>query len=82
MAYACWYLVLLFSVAWFFQVMIVVFSLALHFFECHGVFGFDLDFELCNSRMDFGIWGGDGLEKNSQRPRNHLISFCEIHGKS
>ena len=32
--------------------------------------------------MDFGIWGGGGLEFHCQRPRNPLANFGRIHDKA
>jgi len=44
--FACWGMVLLMSVAWFYWVMTMVFSLAFPFSKCHGVGMFILIFEL------------------------------------
>ena len=44
--FACWCMVLLFLVGWFFRVMTMVFSLSFPFYGCHGVGMFISVFEL------------------------------------
>ena len=70
--FACLCMVLLLSMAWFCRVMTV------DAMVCWDVISI---FELWNYRMDFRIWGRGGLKVHSQRPRNPLTDFREIHDK-
>ena len=59
------------------------FQPSLAFFRMPWYVGmFILVLELWNCKMDFGIQGGGGLKVHSQRPRNPLTGFGEIHGKA
>ncbi len=80
--FACWFMVLLLLVTWFFQVMTLVVSLDLAFSRCHGMLGNLSQFSALAFKMDLGIWGGCGLKFHSKRPRNTLTSFGRIHGKA
>jgi len=78
MVCACWYLILLLSLAWVLLDWTVEFSLALEFLDNHGVMGLFSVLALdCRQILD----PGEMVSGNFPEHRNALINNGGIHGK-